>query len=81
MFVSEAEDRRRERAGWEIRKFGPGAAEEAADYDARFWAQIPMSERASAVWQQSLEVYSLTDTDLGARESRLPRSALRLQRR
>jgi hypothetical protein len=77
--VSEAEDRRRARAGWEVRKFGPGATEEAADYDAQFWARIPLDERALAVWQQSLEVYSLSDP--GARESRHPRSALRLQRR
>jgi hypothetical protein len=77
--VSEAEDRRQLRATWEARKFGPGAAEEAADYDALFWARIPVEKRATAVWEQSLEMYSLTDPD--SRESRLPRSALRLQRR
>jgi hypothetical protein len=77
--VSEAEERRRARASWEVRKFGAGAGEEAADYDALFWARIPPEDRAAAVWQQSVEAYSLTDPEAG--ESRLPRSAFRLQRR
>jgi hypothetical protein len=77
--VSDVEDRRRARASWQARKFGPGAAEEAADYDALFWAQIPPEQRAAAVWELSLEMYSLTSPE--AREARLPRSAFRLQRR
>ena len=77
--MSEAEERRQARANWQVRKFGAGAAEDAANYDALFWAGIPPERGAAAVWEQSLELYSLTDPE--ARESRLPRSAFRLQRR
>jgi hypothetical protein len=62
-----------------VRTFRAGEEEQAADYDASFWDRIPFDELAKAVWELSAEVFSLTDPRW--RESGLPRSALRLQRR
>jgi hypothetical protein len=73
------EQRRQRRAGWEVRVFRDGEAEEAADYDALFWDRIPLDQRAEATWQVSEEVFELAFP--GTRERRLPRSALRLVRR
>ncbi len=77
--MSEADVRRRARAGWQVRKFRLAEGEEVADYDASFWDQIPPDDRAAIVWQLSEEVFAIADPT--TREPGLPRSALRLQRR
>ena len=56
---SEAEARRRARANAEVRVFRAGEEEAMADADALYWDRIPVDERASFVWQLSLEVYAL----------------------
>ena len=73
------EERRRRRASWDARVFRPGEEEAAADYDALFWDRIPLDQRAEATWQVSEELYGLAHPE--AREPRLPRSALRIERR
>jgi hypothetical protein len=73
-----AADRRAARVSWSARVFRNGW-EEMASYDALFWDAIPVDERASAVWQQSLEMYAVAEP--GAHERRLPRSSLRIERR
>jgi hypothetical protein len=78
VLVSELE-RRRARGLWEVRKFRDDQAEEAADYDALFWDRIPVAERAEAVFQLSMEAFSLAGGDPSG--PRLPRSALHLERR
>ena len=71
-------DRRAARATWEAKVFRGGWAE-MAEYDARFWDRIPIDERAEAVWRLSVELHQIAHP--GADERRLPRSALRIERR
>jgi hypothetical protein len=73
-----AAERRAARASWSAKVFRNGW-EEMADYDALFWNAIHIDERAEAVWHQSVELYGLAEPR--AHERRLPRSALRIERR
>ena len=50
-----------------------------AEADLRFWLEIPPDERATVVWQLSVEAFGLAG--LGPDERRLPRSDYRLVRR
>ena len=77
--MSPAELRRQARADWEVRKFGAGEQEAAADHDALFWDRIPADQRAEVVWELSTELFALANPE--SRESGLPRSSYRLQRR
>ena len=71
-------ERKAARASWEVKVFR-GGWEEMADDDALFWDRIPVEERAEAVWDLSRELYEIAHPD--EHERRLPRSALRLERR
>jgi hypothetical protein len=75
------------RATWETRVVPDPFSEEEAEADARFWARIPVNERARATWELSKELYllvacsaggSVTEADL---ERRLPRASYRVERR
>ena len=76
---SDAAAARREarRQTWTGQVFRPGEEAAMAEADTRFWLAIPPDERASLVWQLSVEVYGLAQTH----EPGLPRSAWRLVRR
>jgi hypothetical protein len=74
----DAAERKAARASWEGRVFRDGW-EEMADYDALFWDQVPMDQRAEAVWELSKELHTIAHPE--THEPRLPRSAYRLERR
>jgi hypothetical protein len=59
---SNAEERRALRASWRVERMAEGDAE--ADADARFWLTIPIDQRAQAVWELSLEAWSILDPDV-----------------
>ena len=73
------EARRLARANAEVRVFRPGEEEAAADADALYWTRIPMDERATFVWQLSLEMHELAHPDT-RREPGLSRSVARIIR-
>ena len=53
------QERKRKRQSAEVRRFGPGEAEQEADADALYWDRIPVGERAQAVWELSVELFAL----------------------
>ena len=75
--MSPEEARREARARWTAEKFELGEASE--DADVLYWASIPVEERARAVWEVSLETWSLIDPDV-LHEPGLCRSVSRVVR-
>ena len=48
---------------WTAQVFRPGKEAAMADADMDFWLAIPPDERASVVWQLSVEAYGLAEID------------------
>ncbi len=76
--MSSAEARRLARRHWTVGKYELG--EESENADARFWLSIPVDQRALAVWDVSIEAWSLVDRD-AANEPGLCRSVASVDRR
>jgi hypothetical protein len=76
----DAKQRRAARAQWGARVFRADEAQAMEAADAAFWATIPVDERAGVAWQLSLEQWTLAEPGVD-HERRLPRSALRVERR
>lgn len=75
--LNDREARRLARAGAEVRVFRPGDGQSEEDADALYWDRIPVNERASFVWQLSLEAYALAHPGIEY-EPRLSRSVARI---
>jgi hypothetical protein len=75
-----ADERRKKRAGWRTEVFrGPDALARLEDDALEEWAALSPEERAALAWQLSVEQSG--GEDERAVESRLPRSAYRVERR
>lgn len=71
--------RRVARMNAEVRIFRAGEEEAMAEADALYWDRIPKNERATFIWQLSLEAFSLANPG-GTYEARLSRSVARICR-
>lgn len=75
------------RAHWESRVVRHPFSEAEEEADALFWDRIPQDERALATWELSKELHLLVASNAGETvteadlERRLPRAALRVERR
>ena len=74
----DVDERRKARGAWNTRRFA--GRDDGEEIDAAYWLALSMDERAEAAWQLSLEQWSMLEPETD-HERRLPRPALRVERR